>query len=59
MDFEEIPDGECFNCDAPVDRDYYCFGCRVYVCTECELNINMPFRDHDPNTHLENEDEDF
>ncbi len=43
MTIKDIPEsGECYRCSAVVSNDFYCFGCKEFVCdaTECEGNIN-------------------
>lgn len=49
-DFEVPEEGFCFNCSAPLDDDYFCYGCEEFVCDEC--NVSGAWGDHTAEDHL-------
>ena len=30
------PEGECYFCHKPTTTDNYCYGCKQYICAECD-----------------------
>lgn len=49
--------GKCFNCGKAVTEDDFCFGCKAYVCEECNTNgLNVPWGGHDKSAHTEDAD---
>lgn len=32
--------GLCFNCGKSCTSDFYCFGCKTYVCDKCEAGYS-------------------
>jgi len=48
---------ECFNCQKSVDENSFCFGCKNYICDECDVNgINL-FGKHQCEDHLFNNED--
>ena len=60
-DEEQRP--KCAGCGEAVDEDHLCFGCKNYVCDECDDGISsraaQTFGPHDLNAHLEPAGEDY
>jgi len=49
---EEIKEGNCHFCGKTVSDDFYCYGCKKFVCTECdEMGIDLPFGPHSVEDH--------
>ena len=46
---------QCFFCNKIVGDEAYCYGCREFVCAECDWT--SPVSDHDVSKHQELEDE--
>jgi len=45
---------KCYFCAAEVSDDDYCYGCKEYVCAECDvMSINMPWGGHGVDLHAE------
>lgn len=40
---------KCYLCGEPCDEDDYCYGCRKYICSDCDENAVMG--DHEPEDH--------
>lgn len=57
---ENKTDVKCFHCKKSVGADEsFCYGCKVYICEDCDTNNNMPMGPHKPEAHLaDEEDED-
>lgn len=56
---EDDPNPRCFNCNEPVPRGSFCFGCKEFVCDECDVNHDV-WGGHSPEAHLEEpEDEEW
>jgi hypothetical protein len=54
----ELPtEGPCFHCEEPCTSDNYCFGCKSFICEECDREQQMGFG-HDPSDHLLEEERD-
>lgn len=53
---DEAPSGKCFNCEAPLGGEHYCYGCKQHVCDKCDKSISLPFGGHAPIEHLDTED---
>jgi hypothetical protein len=49
---EEDKDPTCFNCGAVVDEDSFCYGCSMYICDECDVNMGT-HGEHLPEDHLQ------
>jgi uncharacterized membrane protein len=46
----------CYFCNKKVDeKEYLCGGCDQVVCDQCEVNPNMPWGEHDPMVHRDDE----
>jgi hypothetical protein len=43
--------GKCHFCEKVVDKDNWCFGCHVFVCDECDTNIDRGWGAHLPEDH--------
>lgn len=41
---------ECWFCGKAVTKDFYCYGCRQYICGECDTG-NPDFGKHKPEEH--------
>lgn len=46
--------GPCFNCQKPLDEGEYCFGCRAFICNDCDQNPSL-MGGHDREEHLHEE----
>jgi hypothetical protein len=45
--------GKCCGCNKDVSAEYFCSGCRKYVCDSCDVNtLNVPMGMHDHEDHL-------
>lgn len=53
---EKEKTGPCYFCNSEVSDFYFCFGCKEYVCSLCD--INKPFGYHSPNKHQDKNFED-
>jgi hypothetical protein len=40
----------CYFCDSNVDEDFLCYGCKHYVCDDCE-SAEPPFGPHTIDDH--------
>jgi len=50
--------GRCYFCDVKVGSDYFCHGCKSYVCEGCD--IQKPDGGHDPEDHrIEGQDDEY
>ena len=51
--------GTCYLCtDVPTGPDDFCYGCQQPICQDCsDKNIDIPFGVHDPEVHVEPDDE--
>jgi hypothetical protein len=38
-------------------KESYCWGCKVFVCEECDINFNMPLGSHEPEVHRKETDD--
>ncbi len=48
-----IKKGPCCFCEKTVSSDFYCYGCREYVCKDCDVSMgNTPMGSHEPDDHL-------
>ena len=49
---DDIPSakGRCFFCNKNIDGWNYCFGCKEFVCNDCNLNPDAR-RKHDVSEH--------
>lgn len=46
-------EGKCFACGKDVDHDDYCYGCKAYVCDECDQRqYTGAIGPHKPEDHL-------
>lgn len=51
---DEPKDGEpCALCGAITQREDYCFGCKSYVCDDCDPGLSDTCGAHDVADHLE------
>ena len=54
---------KCAGCAEPVDEDYFCFGCKNYICDDCDDGISsraaQTFGEHDLAAHFEKAGEDY
>lgn len=48
-------DGPCFACGIMAGPEYYCYGCELYICDTCAVNMNAGGFGHDPEDHLYDE----
>lgn len=63
MTVKDIPeDGKCYKCNKPLDGDYFCFGCKAFICEPgdedgCEPSgwsmADATIGGHDPEDHWE------
>lgn len=44
--------GVCFNCDEHCGSESYCYGCRTFVCSTCDMNPSVSGHSHDADLHL-------
>ncbi len=54
----DIP--KCVHCNKDTDEDHFCYGCKTYVCDECEAGWSVAEASgggHTPKDHLEAADE--
>ena len=48
----------CYLCDTNLTtQDDFCFGCKQPICSDCSRNMTIGGFGHDPEDHLENEDD--
>ena len=50
-----MPEGKCFNCGKPVEKDMYCYGGATFVCDDCDVSASsLPIGvgNHGPEDHL-------
>ena len=50
-------DYKCYHCEKEVDKDYFCHGCKEYICDSCEDLESVASRmmgSHDPMDHVTN-----
>jgi len=57
---EEPTGGTCFFCGDDLDGDYFCYGCKEYICDTCagsdvcaEADLCLPMRSHNIYDHEE------
>lgn len=48
--------GNCYHCGKAVDNDYYCYGCKEYICDGEDCNLPWSVADaigrgHSPEDH--------
>lgn len=43
---------KCHFCPKEVTEEHLCYGCKVYICEECDLNYNL-MGAHEPHRHKE------
>lgn len=48
-------EGKCFNCSKPATEEYYCSGCKSYVCDACTKDPTVMGFGHPPEDHLNEE----
>ena len=49
----------CYLCEeTPIAKEDFCYGCKQSICEDCAVNQNMPFGRHDPEDHLDEDEED-
>ena len=53
---EKEKTGPCYFCNSEVSDFYFCFECKEYVCSLCD--INKPLGYHSPNKHQDKNFED-
>ena len=67
MSVKDIPTkGKCFNCHAEISNDFYCFGCKEFICDgeSCEGGVGYSLASatgygHESEDHLvESDNED-
>jgi len=44
--------GKCYFCGKEVDDEFYCYGCKEYIC-EDHLGYDPPMGEHHPEDHEE------
>lgn len=50
----EKTEGICYFCDELCDQENYCFGCKQFICGQCDKRgLDMPFANHDVEEHKE------
>ena len=50
--------GRCYFCNVKVGSDYFCHGCKSYVCEGCD--IQKPDGGHDPEDHrIEGQEDEY
>lgn len=53
-----MPNDLCYLCNEnPTTKDNFCYGCKQLICGDCAVNQNMSFGVHDPEDHLENDED--
>ena len=49
----------CYLCEEnPTTQDDFCFGCKQSICSDCSKNMNTSGPGHDPDEHLEDDEDD-
>lgn len=48
----------CAFCETPCSDDDFCYGCRTYVCSDCDVTYGSLSGGHEPDDHTR-EPEDF
>jgi hypothetical protein len=48
--------GKCHFCKKALGADHYCHGCHVFICDECNTNIDRGWGTHTPEDHKLDED---
>ncbi len=43
--------GPCFGCGLPTTEDFYCYGCKAFICSGCDEQEQIGFN-HGPNDHF-------
>jgi len=52
---DEHPGGPCYHCKKQVGRDNYCYGCKEYICDDCNLPWSVADaygKGHHPEDHI-------
>lgn len=52
----------CWHCEREVDKEYFCYGCKKYICDDCEEWESVATRTmgpHDPMDHLTKFEEEY
>jgi hypothetical protein len=48
----------CYFCEKVTDEEHYCYGCKHYVCEDCdERGMDLPFGEHDVEDHQSTEED--
>ena len=47
----EVP-GDCFRCGKQIEAEFYCYGCKEYVCDDCITNTGVSGPGHDSELHF-------
>lgn len=48
----EKTEGICHFCEEPCNQDDYCYGCREFICNQCDKrDMELPFEPHDVEKH--------
>jgi len=55
---DQVGEGPCHYCKKIVGSGAYCFGCKVHICDACDVNPDMPWGQHDPDTHRDTSEPD-
>lgn len=51
--------GKCFKCQRTVTQDDHCWGCREYVCEECNVGgLRVPWGGHNVDAHFKHYSDD-
>lgn len=49
---EESETGKCYFCSKDLTKDNYCYGCKEFICENCDTET-IPFGRHHPSEHKE------
>lgn len=44
--------GDCFKCEVEVVADFYCYGCKEYICNDCNTNEEATGPGHPVGLHF-------
>ncbi len=59
LNISEKEQMQCYFCGGQCIEGQYCYGCKKYICDECETVEDPPWGKHLPEDHQEQEEEEL